>query len=229
MSGEGTFIGSITTSGRRIRASAEISWWPSSSVTAMTARRPLTASSRAHSRGVGLGRGTLVDRLHPDGHRDAEVGRGRRDTLDDLGGVGADLAAEGQLDGRVPVDRDLPTGVVVGAQQLLDAGTRRRGDVLTPVEHLRDGGDGDTGRRCHRRESGATRRRRHLLPPLRGASQSAGTGTTLVGVSNRRPCPTTRVGPLSSTVARPRSSAAEVPTTSWISPASTMRSMSGPV
>ena len=47
MSREGMFIGSITTSGSRSRARAAISSCPSSSVTAITARRPLTARLRA--------------------------------------------------------------------------------------------------------------------------------------------------------------------------------------
>ena len=100
-------------------------------------------------------RGSLVDRLHPDGHRDTELGRGDGDALDDLGGVGADLAAEGQLDGRVPLDGLQPAAVVVGAEHLLHPGAGRRGDVASTVEHLRDRGDRDTRGRGHRGQRGA--------------------------------------------------------------------------
>ena len=162
MSGEGTFIGSITTSGSRSRASAAISSRPSSSVTAITARRPLTARLRAQVTASTFAELLVVDRLHPDRHRDTELRGGGRDPLHDLGGVGTDLAAEGQLDGGVPLDGPQPAAVVVDAEHLLHPGAGRRSDVASTVEHLRDRRDRDTCGRGHRRQRRAGLCRRHL-------------------------------------------------------------------
>ena len=117
-------------------------------------------------RGLELRRGQLVDRLHADRDCDPELRGGGRDALDDLGGVGADLAAEGQLDRRVPLDRLQPAAVVVGAEHLLHPGAGRRGHVAAAVEHLRDRGDGDTRRRGHGGQRRTRFCRRHLGAPL---------------------------------------------------------------
>jgi hypothetical protein len=117
MSREGTFIGSITTSGSRTRASAAISSCPRSSVTAITARRPLTARVRAQLAASAFVEGCWSTDFTPMVTATPSSAAVAATPVNYLGGVAADLAAQGQLDGRGPLDGPQPAAVVVGAEQ----------------------------------------------------------------------------------------------------------------
>ena len=229
MSREGTFIGSITTSGSRIAGERGDLVVPELVGHGDHGSAAVDGEVARPRGGLEARRRSLVDRLHADRHRHTELGGRGSDALDDLGGVAADLAAEGQLDGRVPLDRLQPAAVVVGAEHLLHAGAGRRRDVAPTVEHLRDRGDRDPRGRGHRGQRGAGFRRRHLGPPRCRVPSVSARCSTRTGVSSRRSWPTMRVAPVSWTVTRARSSAAEVPTMSCTSPASTIRSRPGSV